>query len=69
MTKLELNAIVTMALVDKDFKKAVLNGKRRESLEAFKLPDRVRNQVLEIDAHDIHQFIYKLNEIVNQPHM
>jgi hypothetical protein len=67
MTKSELNAIATTALLDKEFKAAILNGKRREKLSQFSLPDDVVVDVMAIDANNLHQFIYQLNEIVKKP--
>jgi hypothetical protein len=67
MTKSELNAIATTALLDQEFKAAILNGKRREKLAEFSLPDDVLVDVLSIDANNIRQFIYQLNEIAKRP--
>jgi len=67
MTKVEINAIATRALVDKDFEAAILNGKRRELLQEFKLPERVFNAIMCIQGEDLKQFIFQLNDLVTSP--
>ena len=42
MSNYQINAIVTRALADPDFQKAILNGQRRERLQDFKLPPNWR---------------------------
>ena len=67
MTKVEINAIATRALVDKDFEAAILNGKRRELLQEFQLPERVFNAIMCIQGEDLKQFIFQLNDLVTSP--
>jgi hypothetical protein len=60
MSKLHLNAIVTRALVDDEFKAAILNGQRKARLAAFELTEQERNTILSIESHDLDQFIGQL---------
>lgn len=69
MTKIELNAIATRAIVDQQFEAAILNGHRRESLQDFSLPQDIFSAVMAIDANNLRQFIVQLNEIVQQPYL
>lgn len=57
MSALHLNAIVTRALIDPEFRAAVLNGQRRTRLTPFDLTDQERAAVLAIEARDLDQFI------------
>ena len=67
MTKVQINAIATRALVDKDFEAAILNGQRRELLQEFQLPDRVFDAIMCIQGEDLKQFIFQLNDLVASP--
>ena len=69
MTKIQLNAIATRALVDKDFEAAILNGHRRELLQEFQLPEKVFNAIMCIQGEDLKQFIFQLNDLVASPSM
>jgi hypothetical protein len=57
MSKLHINAIVTRALLDDEFKAAILNGQRQARLAGFDLTDTERNAILSIKTHDLDQFI------------
>jgi hypothetical protein len=59
----QINAIATRALVDVDFKQAILNGQRRQRLQEFELPEEVVDAIMEIQGNDIHQFIFQLNNL------
>ncbi len=61
MTKIEVNAIATRALIDKDFEAAILNGHRRELLQEFQLPEKVFNAIMCIQGEDL-QAIYLSTE-------
>ena len=67
MTKIEINAIATRALVDKEFEAAILNGHRRERLQEFELPEKVFNAIMGIKGENIKQFIFQLNDIAASP--
>jgi hypothetical protein len=59
----QINAIATRALVDVDFKQAILNGQRRQRLQEFQLPVEVVDAIMKIQGNDIHQFIFQLNNL------
>ena len=67
ITKLELNAIATRALIDKDFEAAILNGHRKEKLQEFHLPESVHNNIMQIKGENLKQFIFQLNTLVESP--
>ena len=69
MTKIQVNAIATRALIDKDFEAAILNGHRRELLQEFQLPEKVFNAIMCIQGDDLKQFIFQLNDLVASPSM
>lgn len=60
MSKMKLNAIAAQALLDEDFKSALLNGKRRENLRAFELNEEEIQAIMSIEAMDLDQFIRRL---------
>ena len=66
MSKLQLNAIITRALLDEDFKAGILNGKRKTLLSAFPLPNEVMDKVLVIRANDIDEFVGGVMGIMNE---
>ena len=57
MSKLHINALVTRALLDDEFKAAILNGQRKARLAAFDLTDTEREAILSMKTHDLDQFI------------
>ena len=57
MSKLHINALVTRALLDDEFKAAVLNGQRKARLAAVDLTDTEREAILSMKTHDLDQFI------------
>jgi len=61
--KLLINAIVTKALLDSDFEASILNGKRKECLEMFKLDQAEKETILAIDADGIDQFIRQIDAL------
>ncbi|HBG75288.1 MAG: hypothetical protein A2X25_12440 [Chloroflexi bacterium GWB2_49_20] len=67
MTKLEINALATRALTDRNFEAAILNGHRYERLQEFQLPVGVVNAIMQIKGENLQQFIYQLNDLVNSP--
>lgn len=64
MSKMKLNAIAAQALLDKDFKAALLNGKRREKLSAFELNEEEIQAIMSIEAMDLDQFIRRLGTLM-----
>ena len=64
MSKMKLNAIAAQALLDKDFKAALLNGKRREKLSAFELNEEEIQAIMSIEAMDLDQFIRRLGNLM-----
>jgi hypothetical protein len=64
MTTLKLNAIVTKALVDRDFQAAILNGRRKECLVNFGLSDDEIKAVLSVRASSLDQFIKQINTLL-----
>ncbi len=63
-SKSHLNAIATRALIDEDFKTGILNGKRSQKLQEYPLPEKLQQEVLEISASDVNQFIHGLYAII-----
>ena len=64
MSKLKLNAIATQALLDNEFKTAVLNGHLQDRLSAFQLNDEEVQAVMSIQAMDLDQFIRHLSGLI-----
>ncbi len=64
MTTLKLNALVTKALLDRDFQAAILNGHRRECLVNFGLSDDEMKAVLAVQANSLDQFIQQINALL-----
>lgn len=64
MTTLKLNAIVTKALIDRDFQAAILNGRRKECLMNFGLSDDEVKAVLSVQASSLDQFIKQINTLL-----
>jgi hypothetical protein len=56
-----LNAIITRSLLDGQFCKDILNGKRNERLREFDLSPAERQAILSIKADGIDQFIQEMN--------
>jgi hypothetical protein len=61
MSKLHLNAIVTQALLDGEFEKAILNGQRKARLAGFDLTENEREAVLAIKSPNLDQFIAQVD--------
>ncbi|MBX3002526.1 MAG: hypothetical protein KF821_10725 [Anaerolineales bacterium] len=64
MSKLKLNAIATLALVDQDFKAAMLSGRLQEKLSAFQLNEEEMRAVTAIQAMDLDQFMHRLGTLI-----
>jgi len=60
MSKLALNAIATRALLDNEFRAAILNGHRKERISDFNLSVEDFNAVMSIEAADVGQFVRRL---------
>ena len=65
MSKLQLNAIATRAMLDNEFRVEVLNGKRKQRLSEFDLTKDEFDAVMAIDAHDLDQFIVNLRNLMH----
>jgi hypothetical protein len=64
MSKLKLNAIAAQALLDNEFKAAILNGKVQERLGAFQLNEEEKMAVMSIQAMDLDEFIRHLSGLI-----
>lgn len=64
MSKLNLNAIATRALLDINFRVEILNGHRKKRVSEFDLTEDERNAVLSIEADTIDQFIQQLGRLI-----
>jgi hypothetical protein len=64
MSKLKLNAIAAQALLDNEFKAAILSGKVQERLGAFHLNEEEKKAVMSIQAMDLDQFIRHLSGLI-----
>lgn len=62
MTHYVLNAILTRSLLDGQFCKDILNGKRQERLREFDLSPAERQVILSIKAEGIDQFIQQMSQ-------
>jgi|OpeIllAssembly_1097287.scaffolds.fasta_scaffold150260_3 hypothetical protein len=63
MSNYQINAIVTRALADQDFQKAILNGQRRERLQDFNLSPELEETIMSFKRGSIDQMIYQLNDL------
>ena len=57
-----LQAVVGMAVVDTDFRKAILNGSRHDAIARFDLSHEERAAVLSIHAETLEQFAGQLDQ-------
>lgn len=64
VAKNQMNAIITRALIDEDFKAGILNGTRRQKLEEYPLPEPIQSAVLGIKADDLNHFIFELHALL-----
>ena len=67
MTKIEINALATKALTDRNFEAAILHGQRLEQLQEFQLPVGALDATMQIKGENLQQFIFQLNDLVNSP--
>ena len=67
MFKSNINAIAAKALLDQDFKAAILNGHRKDKLNEFSLNERQKAAVMSIKADTLDQFIHRLDSLLQQP--
>jgi hypothetical protein len=56
-----LQAIVGTALIDKEFRQAMLNGSRDRAIEQFELSPDEREVVMSIEAGTLEQFAWQLH--------
>ncbi len=64
MSKLKLNAIAAQALLDQEFKSALLSGRGQEKLGAFQLNEEEMRAVTSIKAMDLDQFMRRLGNLI-----
>jgi hypothetical protein len=64
MSKLKLNAIAAQALLDQEFKSALLSGRGQEKLGAFQLNEEEMRAVTSIKAMDLDQFMRRLGSLI-----
>jgi hypothetical protein len=60
MTYFMLNAILTRALLDAQFCKDILNGKRHERISEYELTPLEKKAILSIEAENVDQFIHQI---------
>lgn len=56
----EIHALATRAIVDNEFRSALLNGQRREKLREFSLSVGAVDEILKIQATTLQDFIEHL---------
>lgn len=67
LSKVQLNAIATRALIDEDFKAGILNGSRLQKIGEYPLSEIARQEIMNIRAADVSQFIQGVYAIlINQ---
>jgi hypothetical protein len=64
MSRINLNAVVTKALLDHTFQAGLLNGRRRENLASLRLSEDEIKALMGIEANTINQFIFQVNALV-----
>lgn len=57
----EIHALATRAIVDAEFRAALLNGQRRETLSEFPLSAGTVDEILGIEANTLQDFIAHLS--------
>ena len=62
MSYFQLNALITRSLLDGQFCRDILNGRRIERLQEFDLSPAERQVILSIKADGIDQFIHQINQ-------
>lgn len=62
MSYMMLNALLTRALLDDQFSKDILNGKRKERIGEFELSSLEKQAILSINADDLDEFIHELSD-------
>ncbi len=62
----EIHALATRAIVDAEFRGALLNGQRREKLSEFPLSAGTVDEILEIQADTLQGFIEQLS-VLTEP--
>ena len=65
MFTLALNAFVTKALLDDKFQEDILNGQRQERIEEFDLSNDEKMTLLGIQADNLEQFIYQVEQSIS----
>lgn len=62
MSNESLQAIVGTALIDKDFRRAMLNGSRAIVIKQFDLSVDEREMLMSIEANTLEQFAWHLHK-------
>jgi hypothetical protein len=60
MSVRQLNILVGKAVINREFRHALLNGQRREKVADFELTDEERDAVLAIRAETVQEFAQAL---------
>ena len=62
MSFMMLNALLTRALLDPQFSKDILNGKRAQRVSEFDLSQAEKQAILAIQADNLDQFIHQISD-------
>lgn len=66
MCKLTLNAVVTRALVDDQFREALLSGRAGKVLQEFPLGEEERRILGSIRANDLEGFVAQIHYLIHE---
>ncbi len=66
MCKLTLNAVVTRALVDDQFREALLSGQTGKVLQEFPLGEEERRILGSIRADDLEGFVAQIHYLIHE---
>ncbi len=66
MSAQSLQAIIGNALIDDDFRKALLNGSRRRVLQSFELTGEEVEAIMKLPGDSLEQFAGELHELLLQ---
>ena len=66
MSAQSLQAIIGTALIDDDFRKALLNGSRRRVLQSFELTGDEVEAIMQLPGESLEQFAGELHQLLLQ---
>ncbi len=66
MPNIQINALVTRALLDDQFQADILNGQRRERLDEFELTSEERAELIGIAASNVDEFIRAVDDQIRE---